>query len=911
MILSRKLSRSLLALLATPALATVGFVLGAGPNAPRAEPANGTPGLNVVLLVVDGLGTPDSYARDVKTPNLDRLAARGRRFDRAYSQYPEGGPSRASLLSGWRPETTLVWRDRDSLRAHGRSLVPLQKHFRVNGYFVARVGLVYGGGKREGEMAWDLDTSPPDTASDPDWIAKRVAAILAEKAPDRLFLAASLERPPGGTPAKYTALHPPAGVALPADAALRPQPLPAIAIPGRPDRTGRPGGSERPPAASEEALRQERAAYDAHVAWVDAQVGILLEAMDRLKLWDRTAVGLVGDSAPYLGGHGAFPRGDVLFEETLRAPLVIAAPRVARPGTPSTQLVELVDLYPTLAELAGLPPVTVAEGTSLTPILADPERPLKTAAFSVLRRVAGQIGRSVRTDRYRYTEWPDGSEELYDHQRDPGEHTNLAGSEQAKTVAELKRLLATPDQPPPAPPPASTRPRGAKKPNVLLIVADDMSARLGCYGDDVSTPHMDRLARTGRRFDRAYCQVAICSPSRTSFMTGRRPERLGIWDNLEPPKPRLEGAVPMQEHFKAHGYFTARVGKVFHQSFDTGFAWDLAEHAPRSAEQEHEEGDGEAPPASRQTRRTEADMSSWSVPTDRPDEQEPDGQRARRVAQLIEERQAGPFFIALGLAKPHLRWVAPRKYFDLYPPEKIRLADVPGDDWRDIPEIAVEHDALAHPGLFLRGPLDTQDRRREGLAGYSAAVSFVDAQLGVVFETLDRLKLWDDTIVVVTSDHGFQLGEHGGLWRKDTLFEESLRVPLLIWAPGLALPGVPTSSLAELVDLYPTLTDLAGLARPKDLDGTSLVPVLQDPSRAVKTAAFSAARRRPPQLGWSVRTDRYRYTEWPDGSRELYDHQGDPGERKNLAPLPAQGPTLADLRRVLHQGWKAAIARRP
>jgi arylsulfatase A-like enzyme len=163
--------------------------------------------------------------------------------------------------------------------------------------------------------------------------------------------------------------------------------------------------------------------------------------------------------------------------------------------------------------------------------------------------------------------------------------------------------------------------------------------------------------------------------------------------------------------------------------------------------------------------------------------------------------------------------------------------------------------------------------------------------------------------VVLTSDHGYQLGEHGGLWRKDTLFEEALRVPLLIWAPGLAQPGVPTSSLAELVDLYPTLTDLAGLSRPKGLDGTSLVPVLQDPSRAVKAAAFSAARRRPPQLGWSVRTERYRYTEWPDGSREMYDHQSDPGERTNLARLAAQAQVLAELRRMLHDGWTAATAR--
>jgi uncharacterized sulfatase len=304
------------------------------------------------------------------------------------------------------------------------------------------------------------------------------------------------------------------------------------------------------------------------------------------------------------------------------------------------------------------------------------------------------------------------------------------------------------------------------------------------------------------------------------------------------------------------------------------------------------------------------DAASWSAPTDRPDEQEPDGQRARRVAQLLQEWRERPFFITLGFAKPHLRWVAPRKYFDLYAPERMRVADEPADDFADIPEIAIEHDALPHPGRLLPGPPGADIPRGAALAGYSAAVSFVDAQLGVVLDALDRLRLWDETIVVVIGDHGFHLGEHGGLYRKDTLFEEALRVPLLVWAPGMGKPGTPSTSLAELVDLYPTLCDLAGLPRPPGLDGTSLAPVLDDPARSVKTAAFSAARRRPPVLGWSLRTERYRYTEWPDGSRELYDHQTDSAERSNLADSPALTRTLAELRKRLHEGWSAALVRR-
>ena len=898
---SRRLFRLLLAAATLPALLTQPAIRGSNQTS--------SPRKNVLLLIVDGLGMQlGSYGHDVKTPNIDRLASLGRRFDRAYSQYPQGGPSRASLLTGWRPETTGVWRDKASLRVHGRSLVPIQKHFRDHGYFTARVGEVYGG-RPEQEMNWELVGEPPAGGGDAAWAAARAAQVLGEKTAGALFLAVGLGRPAGGAlPEKFTADYPAERMRLPADAARRPGLLPALALAERPARAGRPGGLERPPAQPPEQQRQQLAAQYAYAAWVDAQVGVLLEALDRLKLWDTTAVVLVGDRASPLGGHGALPRSDVLFEETLRTPLIVVAPGVARPGAPSSQIVELVDVYPTLVALAGLPPVEGREGTSLAPILADPDRSVKTAAFSVVRRVAGQLGRSVRTERYRYTEWPDGSVELYDHQEDPGEFTNLASRPaHATTLAELQKLLGEPQKgASPSRSPARS-PAPARKPNVILIVADDMNARMGSYGyDDAVTPNLDRLARMGRRFERAYAQVAICSPSRTSFLTGRRPERLGIWDNLDPPKPKLQGAVPIQEYFKAHGYFTGRVGKMFHQSFDRDFQWDVWDHAPQSSEEEQE--DAESP--RQRKRRDVSDAATWSVPTDNADEQEPDGLRARRVAQLVEEHKQEPFFIALGFGKPHLRWVAPRKYFALHPPDQVRVPDEPPDDWADIPEIAIDHESVERAGRFLSAAPGPDVPRREAIAGYAAAVSFVDAQLGVVLEALDRLKLWDDTIVVLTGDHGYHLGEHGGLFRKDTLFEEALRVPLLIWAPGLGQPGTPTQGLTELLDLYPTLTDLAGLPRPPGLDGTSLVPLLDDPARAVKSAAFSAARRRPPQLGWSVRTERYRYTEWPDGSRELYDHQTDPGERTNLAGQPAQAQTLAEMGKHLDLGWTGALAKR-
>ena len=235
-------------------------------------------------------------------------------------------------------------------------------------------------------------------------------------------------------------------------------------------------------------------------------------------------------------------------------------------------------MFPTLLDLAGLPKIVALAGVSLRPLLDDPGRPFKDVAISAAQRFADTLGRSVRTDRWRYTEWPDGSRELYDHAKDPGELRNLAlDGASAGTLRELRAALerAAPQAPPvalgdasksqtpvpqggvPAPKPRASVP----KPNVLLIMVDDLNVRLGCYGYPVHSPAVDRLAREGRRFDRAYCQIASCSPSRTSLLTGWRPERTGVWDNLQAPRERLQGAVPLQEHFHANGYFTAAWGR--------------------------------------------------------------------------------------------------------------------------------------------------------------------------------------------------------------------------------------------------------------------------------------------------------------------------------------------------------------
>jgi iduronate 2-sulfatase len=847
--------------------------------------------------MLDRVGTDiGAFGGEAETPYLDRLAARGRRFDRAYAQYPVLVPSRLSILTGARPERTRLFDELASRAALG-DLVPLPEAFHASGYFTARVGRLVGG-TSEAPFVWDRVDEPG-----PEVVGKRAQEVLAER-PDRpLFLAVSFESgdPRRLPPAEFVEAYDPRRIRLPPPG--DPENLPPLALA---DAGTAPPSTALPP---EDQRRRQRVAELARVSQIDAQVGGLLDALDRAGLGERTVVVVVGDTA----ASGGRARTDVLFEEALRAALIVAGPGVGAPGEPVEEVVELVDLYPTLAELASLATPAGLDGKSLVPLFAATGGPGSGVAFSATRREAGTLGTSVRGERYRYTEWPDGSRELFDHASDPGETTNLATTpEHEKTLREMKRLLDA--GPGAAAPPAASRspvppatPAATERPNVLLILVDDLAPRLGCYGTGVPTPALDRLAREGRRFDRAYCQVSSCSPSRTSILTGRRPEKTGILDNLQSPRDRLADAVPLQEHFHDHGYFTARVGKVFHGPFEDQFAWDVAEHTPYLPEDEANE-----PPPRRERLAQGGPSLAWTA-TANDDEDEPDGRAARRVVRLLEERREKPFFIAVGFNKPHIPWVAPSRYFAENPADKVALPAEPADDWTDVPEIAVSRRPPRRAGLFLSArPEDRDDDlRRQAVAAYDACVSFVDAQIGLVLDALDRRELRERTIVVVLGDHGYHLGDKGGLWRKNTLYEASLRVPMLIAAPGLREPGAATPALVELVDLYPTLTELASLPSLPGVDGTSLLPLLEYPRHVVRKAAFSVAPRLPPELGRSVRTARWRYTLWPDGGEELYDlapgtwsrlralFRGTESPSLNLARPSAPSATVAEMRKLL------------
>jgi uncharacterized sulfatase len=435
-----------------------------------------------------------------------------------------------------------------------------------------------------------------------------------------------------------------------------------------------------------------------------------------------------------------------------------------------------------------------------------------------------------------------------------------------------------------------------RKMNVLFIAVDDLNNCLGCYGHPmVKSPNIDRLAKRGIRFDRAYCQYPLCNPSRTSFLSGRRPDVTQIFQNTVPPRTTLKDVVFLPEYFRQHGYFTAGVGKIAHGRFANAVKWDVYAEPARGREDADEvrEGARRRPPAAAGARQI------WRATNDR-DEDEPDGKVARRIAQLLEQNKDKPFFIAAGFHKPHLDWVAPKKYFDLYPPDQIVLPKEPADDRKDVPAAALNR----NPNF---ASITDEQKRQQAIAAYYACTTFMDAQVGVVLDALDRLKLWDNTIVVFFGDHGFHLGEHGGLWAKVSLFEESARVPLIIAAPGKK-SGVASPRLVELVDLYPTLTQLCGLPTPEGMEGVSLARLLEDPDRPWKTTAFTQVQRGQNRMGRSVRTERYRYTEWDDGKAgaELYDHDADPHEYVNLVNDPKHTKTVEEMKRLLREGWRRA-----
>ena len=425
-----------------------------------------------------------------------------------------------------------------------------------------------------------------------------------------------------------------------------------------------------------------------------------------------------------------------------------------------------------------------------------------------------------------------------------------------------------------------TRPSqgAAAPPNILFIAVDDLRPELGCYGaGHIRSPHIDRLAATARQFDRAYCQVPICGASRASLLTGTYPTRYRFLSARTRADVDRPGVSSLPGHLKKHGYYTISNGKVFDRPDDHLEAWS---EPPFRFQGKVRWTDYHDPENIRLD-----SLHRLGRPWERmdlPDTAYFDGHIAgKTIEDLKKLKNTGqPFFLAAGFLKPHLPFTAPARYWDYYDPEQIRLPRHQAYHPADAPEQAFRSwtELLAYYGV-PEGPLPDSLARRL-IHGYYACVSYADAQIGRVLQALEDLELAKNTVVVLWGDHGWHLGEHG-LWCKKYNFQEALRVPLLIRAPGMA--GGRTQAVAELVDLYPTLCELAGIPLPEHLVGQSLVPQLQNPADPGTGYAFAKW-----EDGLSLLTDRYAYTEWlptPDSmaARMLYDLVADPAEMRNLA----------------------------
>lgn len=439
--------------------------------------------------------------------------------------------------------------------------------------------------------------------------------------------------------------------------------------------------------------------------------------------------------------------------------------------------------------------------------------------------------------------------------------------------------------------------------NVLLIVADDLRNDLGCYGHPlVKSPHIDRLAKKGMRFDRAYCQYPVCNPSRTSFLTGLRPDSTKVLGNNVQFRTMLPDVVTLAQLFRMHGYFTASIGKIFHRGLtiedlrpemDDPKSWDHMKYFV--ATKRGLEGEG------RNLTGGELPWCRW-LAAEGDDDDQPDGMIAKEAIRLLKEKHKQPFFLAVGFHRPHDPFNAPKKYFEPYALDKM----IPHQD----PENRSPDVKLALPGGFVNEFKAFRDQeKKEYMRAYYAGATFTDAQLGRIFAEMDRLGLWETTIVIFLGDHGFHLGEHGW-WNKNTLFELSCRAPLIVWAPPMKAPGQPSSRLVEFVDLYPTVTELCRLPAPKNLEGLSFAPLLDDPKLPWKSAAFTQVQRGK-IAGRTLRTERYRYTEWDDGKMlELYDHTNDPGEYRNLALDMNNAMLVREMQHQMRIGWRGALPKK-
>ncbi len=878
---------------------------------------------NVVLFLADDLGYGElgCYGNAAAiTPNLDRFAAEGLKFTDCHSASSVCSPSRSSLLTGRTPfrNGVFTWIPEDSPIHLRTSEIALPKLLRAAGYDTCHVGKWHLNG-----MFNSPEQPQPDAHGYDWWLATQNNAAPSHAFPTNFVRNGEAIGKVDDYSAPFIA-----GEAVRWLEQKRDADKPFFLAVWTHEPHYPIASAERYQELHEAIADPRERTYRANVSQLDDAFGTVMKALDKLGVAENTLVFFTSDNGPEGAGNKGPGRGLAgplrgrkrsMYEGGHRVPGIVRWPGKIEPGSTSDLPVIGSDFFPTVLAATGLepPPGVTIDGANLLPALAG-----------------GAVERSVplywRWDGK--VAWREGpwkivvdesleKPELYDLSADMAETTNLAAREPERLSAMLQRLAAYQAEVEAEGPtwPVGARPerkrkaakaRRPERPNVLLICVDDLKPALGCYGDPAAkTPHIDGLAARGVRFDMAYCNQAVCSPSRNALLTGLRPGTIGIYNLPTNFRRAVPDAVTLPQAFRAAGWRTEAIGKIFHAGHgnrEDEASWEVPHASPPAPMYVLPENQ---PPPGPRPASTSPGLSSRPRGTatesaDVPDDTYSDGQFAAEAVRRLEAAAADPeqrpFFLAVGFLKPHLPFVAPKRYWDLHDPVALpvgRPAGPPSGAPAYAPQFGSE--LRQYNDIPADGPIPAETARRL-VHGYYAATSYMDACVGRVLDALVATGLADRTIVVLWGDHGWHLGDHG-IWCKHTNYEQAVRIPLVVALPGGQAAA--TAAIVESVDIYPTLCDLAGVPVPAGLDGRSFQATLADPATPARGHAHHVYPREG-RMGRAIRTPRHRLVEWTArGARaeptefELYDYQADPAETRNLAA--AEPETVAALMRLL------------
>jgi iduronate 2-sulfatase len=916
-----------------------------------AEPVRPQP--NMIVVFIDDMGWTDlsCFGGKIKTQHIDRLAEEGIRFTNFYVNAPICSPSRVALNTGqypqrWRITSYLNNRKDNAKRGLAQWLDPkapiLARALKKGGYATGHFGKWHMGGQRDVDDAPAISEYGFDASlTNFEGMGPKLLPLTltpGDQKPGRIWQDAVRL----GEPVTWMQRSEITGGFV--DAALEfidkaEKENKPFYINVCPDDVHSPFF---PPL--EKWGPTKRDLYQGVLDAMDEQLASLFDRVRESRtLRENTLIVLCSDNGHEAGAGNSDPlRGAKtwLYEGGVRSPLIVWAPGLIEGALAGTTNAESIfcalDLNRSLHTLGGVQPDAELDGEDLAETLLGKSKASRKAPIC-WRRPPDRPGfghgldednpdLALRDGKWKYLVNLDASEpQLYDLDNDASEANNLVAKHPDIATRLDKALRAwNAGMPVDAGDPAFVAAAPAsEKPNVLLILVDDLKPALGCYGDNTAkTPNIDALAARGMRFDAAYCNQAVCAPSRFTLMLGSHSTSTGLYGLGSDLRKALPDAVTLPQYFaKFGGYRTESLGKIFH--IGHGNSGDPASFSvPHFKEKVVEYLDPASTDGGKLTRE-EALFTNQklgeigSLPRgaafESPVAEDADYADGRVAAETIKRLIAAkkrrvddgtPFFIAAGFARPHLPFCAPKNYWDLYDPATLPMPENTAFP-KGAPEVALKRggEITAYKPVPGNGKVDA-DLTRQLIHGYYASTSYVDAQIGKVMDELNRLGLAENTIVVLWGDHGFHLGDLG-IWTKHTNYEQANRIPILISAPGVTKPNSSTKQLAESVDLFPTLAELAGLPAPvgpQPIDGLSLVPVLKNPDARIRDHAYHAYPKE--KLGRAIRTERYRLVEWlgnddvPEAAEyELYDYETDPLESENLATHRPE--VAADLKAIL------------